>query len=187
MKMIVGLGNIGAEYANTRHNVGFIVIDALVKDAQVNLKKGKQDAFVAQTIIKGEKVLLVEPTTYMNDSGRAVAALMKYYDIDIDDVLIVFDDMDRKMGSLRLRQKGSAGGHNGIKSIIAATGTQNFKRLKFGIDHPIHTKEAVVNYVLGKFSKEQQQPLEDGVILAMQMIEDWIVKDDFQGTMNRFN
>lgn len=185
--MIVGLGNIGAEYANTRHNVGFMVIDALANDMQIKLKKVKQDAFIAQVVIHGEKVLLVQPTTYMNDSGRAVAALMKYYDINIADVLIVFDDMDRKMGALRLRQKGSSGGHNGIKSIITATGTQDFKRLKFGIDHPVHTKDAVVNYVLGKFSKEQQQPLTDGIILAMQMIEDWILNDDFQGTMNRFN
>lgn len=187
MKMIVGLGNIGAEYAATRHNVGFMVIDALAAKLNVDLKKVKQEAFIAQVQMNGEKVLLVQPTTYMNESGRAVAALMKYYDIAIDDVLIVCDDMDRDMGSLRLRQKGSAGGHNGIKSIIAHVGTQDFKRLKFGIDHPAHTKNAVVNYVLGKFSKEQQAPLKDGIIEAMQIIEDWIAKDDFQATMNRFN
>lgn len=187
MKMIVGLGNIGEKYAQTRHNVGFMVIDALAKDLQISLKKVKQEAFVAQVQLAGDKVLLVQPTTYMNDSGRAVAALMKYYDIAIEDVLVIFDDMDRAMGSLRLRQKGSAGGHNGIKSIIAHTGTQEFKRLKFGIDHPDHTPDAVVNYVLGKFSKDQQQPLADGLILAMQIVEDWVTNDDFQATMNKFN
>lgn len=187
MKMIVGLGNIGAEYVATRHNVGFMVIDALAAELNVNLKKVKQEAFIAQVQLAGEKVLLVQPTTYMNDSGRAVAALMNYYNIDIEDILIIFDDMDRKMGSLRLRQKGSAGGHNGIKSIIAHTGTQEFKRLKFGIDHPEHTKDAVVNYVLGKFSKDQQAPLQDGIIDAIRIIEDWVDKDDFQATMNRFN
>lgn len=187
MKMIVGLGNIGSEYALTRHNVGFMVVDAWAKDLNLTFKRVKQDAYIAQTQIDGEKVIIVKPTTYMNDSGKAVIALMNYYDLSVDDVLVVFDDMDRKMGSLKLRQKGSAGGHNGIKSIIAYVGTQEFKRLKFGIDHPIHTKDAVVNYVLGKFSKDQQQPLQDGIILAMQIIEDWLKNDNFQATMNKFN
>ncbi|QBO35873.1 aminoacyl-tRNA hydrolase [Periweissella cryptocerci] len=187
MKMIVGLGNIGPKYAGTRHNVGFIVVDALAKELGVSLKKSKQEAMIAQTTIGTEKVLLVEPTTYMNDSGRAVRPLMDYYDIDIDDVIVVHDDMDRPMGALRLRAKGSAGGHNGLKSIIAHTGEEKFKRLKFGIDHPAHNQNAVVDYVLGKFSKDQQKPLNDGVILAMQMIEDWVENDDFQATMNKFN
>jgi PTH1 family peptidyl-tRNA hydrolase len=187
MKMIVGLGNIGPKYANTRHNVGFMVVDALAKELGVTLKKAKQEATIAQATIGTEKVLLVEPTTFMNDSGRAVRPLMDYYDIDINDILVVHDDMDRAMGALRLRAKGSAGGHNGLKSIIAHTGEEKFKRLKFGIDHPQHNQKAVVDYVLGKFDKAQQPALQDGIILAMQMIEDWVINDDFNSTMNKFN
>ncbi|MBM7544388.1 aminoacyl-tRNA hydrolase [Periweissella beninensis] len=187
MKMIVGLGNIGQKYAQTRHNIGFMVVDKILAEKKVSLKQTKQAAMIAQTTINAEKVLLVEPTTYMNDSGIAVKALMDYYNIDLADVLIIHDDMDRPMGQLRLRQKGSAGGHNGLKSIIAHTGSSEFKRLKFGIDHPQHNQEAVVNYVLGKFSKEQQASLEDGIILAMQMIEYWLTTADFQKTMNKFN
>lgn len=185
--MIVGLGNIGKKYDQTRHNIGFMVVDKILAEVAGNLKQTKQSAMVAQITLKQEKVLLVEPTTYMNDSGIAVKGLMDYYNIDLADVLIIHDDMDRPMGSLRLRQKGSAGGHNGLKSIIAHTGSSEFKRLKFGIDHPKHNQEAVVNYVLGKFSKEQQLALEDGMILAMQMIEYWVETNDFQKTMNKFN
>lgn len=152
MKMIVGLGNIGKEYDKTRHNTGFMVVDELAKKHDINNFKVQSDALIADFRVNGEKVLLVKPTTYMNDSGRAVRPLMDYYDVDLNDMIVAYDDMDMPVGKIRLRQKGSAGGHNGIKSIIAHVGTQSFNRVRVGIDHP--TKESVVDYVLGKFRKE---------------------------------
>ncbi len=145
MKMIVGLGNIGKEYDKTRHNTGFMVVDELAKKHDINNFKVQSDALIADFRVNGEKVLLVKPTTYMNDSGRAVRSLMDYYDVDLNDMIVAYDDMDMPVGKIRLRQKGSAGGHNGIKSIIAHVGTQSFNRVRVGIDHP--TKESVVDYV----------------------------------------
>ena len=171
MKMIVGLGNIGKEYDKTRHNTGFMVIDELAKKHDINNFKVQSDALIADFRVNGEKVLLVKPTTYMNDSGRAVRPLMDYYDVDLNDMIVAYDDMDMPVGKIRLRQKGSAGGHNGIKSIIAHVGTQSFNRVRIGIDHP--TKESVVDYVLGKFRKEQITDFEIGVQNAVAALEDW--------------
>ncbi|MCI1547739.1 MAG: aminoacyl-tRNA hydrolase, partial [Pediococcus acidilactici] len=119
MKMIVGLGNIGKEYDQTRHNTGFMVVDALAKKYGVDHFKIHHEAMVGEFFSNGEKVLLVKPTTYMNDSGRAVRPLMDHYDLALTDLIVVYDDMDMPVGKIRLRQKGSAGGHNGIKSLIA--------------------------------------------------------------------
>lgn len=186
MKMIVGLGNIGPKYAKTRHNVGFMVVDSLAEDMQADFAyKEKLAAQIATTRIAQEKVLLVKPTTYMNESGKAIRAISDYFAIDVDDILVVYDDMDLVTGKLRLRQKGSAGGHNGIKSTIAHLGTQNFKRLKIGIDHPKQMK--VVDWVLSDFTPEQRSDFEIGVNQAKDAILDWLNDDDFMQTMNRFN
>lgn len=185
MKMIVGLGNIGKEYDRTRHNTGFMVIDALAEKHDVTNFKIQNDAMIADFRVNGEKVLLVKPTTYMNDSGRAVRPLMDYFDVDLEDMIVVYDDMDMPVGKIRLRQKGSAGGHNGIKSIIAHVGTQAFNRVRVGIDHP--DKESVVDYVLGKFRKEQETDFEIGVQNTIKALEDWIEVDDFSRLMNKYN
>ncbi len=183
--MIVGLGNIGKEYDRTRHNTGFMVIDALAEKHDVTNFKIQNDAMIADFRVNGEKVLLVKPTTYMNDSGRAVRPLMDYFDVDLEDMIVVYDDMDMPVGKIRLRQKGSAGGHNGIKSIIAHVGTQAFNRVRVGIDHP--DKESVVDYVLGKFRKEQETDFEIGVQNTIKALEDWIEVDDFSRLMNKYN
>ncbi|AXR44006.1 aminoacyl-tRNA hydrolase [Pediococcus pentosaceus] len=185
MKMIVGLGNIGKEYDKTRHNTGFMVIDELAKKHDINNFKVQSDALIADFRVNGEKVLLVKPTTYMNDSGRAVRPLMDYYDVDLNDMIVAYDDMDMPVGKIRLRQKGSAGGHNGIKSIIAHVGTQSFNRVRIGIDHP--TKESVVDYVLGKFRKEQITDFEIGVQNAVAALEDWTTIENFSQLMNKYN
>jgi PTH1 family peptidyl-tRNA hydrolase len=185
MKMIVGLGNIGKEYNETRHNTGFMVIDALAEAKGVTNFKIQNDAMVGDFRENGEKVLLVKPTTYMNDSGRAVRPLMDYYDIDFADMIVVYDDMDMPVGKIRLRQKGSAGGHNGIKSIIAHVGTEKFNRVRVGIDHP--TRETVVDYVLGKFRNEQKTDFEIGVKTTVDALEDWLSEDDFSRLMNKYN
>lgn len=149
MKLIVGLGNIGKEYDETRHNAGFMTIDHFAEKHGFEFNKQKFDALIADGGVNGEKVILAKPTTYMNESGRSVRQIVDFYKLDPEDVLVVHDDMDLPTGRLRLRQKGSAGGHNGIKSIIAHLGTEKFKRLRIGIDHP--EKQKVVDWVLTRF------------------------------------
>lgn len=188
MKMIVGLGNIGKEYDRTRHNIGFMTVDALADKHNATFKQdGAHNAFVADVRIAGEKVLLVKPTTYMNDSGRAVRPLMDYYDLDIPDLLVVQDDMDMELGRLRLRQKGSAGGHNGIKSIAQHLDTQTFNRLKFGVGHPVHTQKAVVDFVLGKFGKDEEPEMLGGIDKALDIFEAFASGSDMPTLMNKFN
>ena len=188
MKMIVGLGNIGKEYDQTRHNVGFMTVDALADKYQATFKQdGAHHAFVADVRINNEKVLLVKPTTYMNDSGQAVRPLVDYYKLDLADLLVVQDDMDMDLGRLRLRQKGSAGGHNGIKSIANQLVTQKFNRLKFGIGHPAHVHQAVVDYVLGRFGKDEQPDLLAGLDKAVEIFEDFAAGKDMPMLMNQFN
>lgn len=185
MKLIVGLGNIGPRYEKTRHNTGFMVVDRFAEEYGLSFDKEKFEALLAQGIVEGEKVLVAKPTTYMNESGRAVRKLMDFYDIDIEDLIVAYDDMDLACGRLRLRQRGSAGGHNGIKSLIAHLGTQNFNRLRVGIDHPKQTK--VVDWVLGRFTPEQREKLEPGLKEAVAAIDFWLKTDDFAKTMNEFN
>ncbi|MFC6180478.1 aminoacyl-tRNA hydrolase [Lactiplantibacillus daowaiensis] len=185
MKMIVGLGNIGAKYAQTRHNVGFMIVDEIAAKLNLDFKTSKFEAEVASGFVNGEKLLLVKPSTYMNDSGRAVGPLMTYYQIDPADLLVVHDDLDLPLGKVRLKQKGSAGGHNGIKSILSHVGDQHFKRVKVGIDHP--TKMSVVDYVLGKFTPAQQTLFNDAKLTAVAAIEAWLANDDFAAVMNQYN
>lgn len=186
MKMIVGLGNIGTRYDETRHNTGFMVVDQLARDYHLGaFTHLKQEAVAVSGIINGEKVMLVKPTTFMNDSGRAVGPLVDYYDIDLDDLVIVNDDLDMPVGKVRLKTHGASGGHNGLKSIISALGTKNFNRVKVGIDHPQHG--TVVSHVLGKFSKEERPKFDQAVEQAEHVLEDWINGEDFAKLMNAYN
>lgn len=185
MKMIVGLGNIGPQYEGTRHNTGFMVVDAFAQAHQIALTTRKFDARYGTGIVNGEKVLVVKPTTFMNESGRAVHPLMDYFKIDLQDVIVVHDDMDLPLGRIRLRDHGSAGGHNGIKSIIAHVGSQNFDRIKVGIAHP--QQHSVVDYVLGKFTQEQQPLFNQASDHAVAALEDWVQDTAFTELMNRYN
>lgn len=186
MKMIVGLGNIGTRYDETRHNTGFMVVDQLARDYHLGaFTHLKQEAVAVSGIINGEKVMLVKPTTFMNDSGRAVGPLVDYYDIDLDNLVIVNDDLDMPVGKVRLKTHGASGGHNGLKSIINALGTKNFNRVKVGIDHPQHG--TVVSHVLGKFSKEERPKFDQAVEQAEHALEDWINGEDFAKLMNAYN
>ena len=147
MKMIVGLGNIGSRYDETRHNSGFMVVEQIARDYQLGaFSHTKYEAVAATGMIDGEKVMLVKPTTFMNDSGRAVKPLMDYYQVDLADLVIVADDLDMPVGRVRLKTHGASGGHNGLKSIIQYLGTKNFNRVKLGIDHP--QNGTVVSHVL---------------------------------------
>ncbi|MCQ2557150.1 MAG: aminoacyl-tRNA hydrolase [Ligilactobacillus sp.] len=185
MKLIVGLGNIGSKYENTRHNVGFMVVEQLAKENNIIFDKSKFDSIYGQGMINGEKVLLVKPTTYMNESGRAVGPMADYFGIENEDIAVIHDDMDLELGRLRLRQKGSAGGHNGIKSLIAHLKGQNFKRFKLGIGHP--DKMSVVNWVLSRFTPAESADLQAGIDKTCQALEEWLENDDFTKAMNDFN
>lgn len=186
MKMIVGLGNIGTRYDETRHNTGFMVVDQLARDYHLGaFTHLKQEAVAVSGVINGEKVMLVKPTTFMNDSGRAVGPIVDYYDIDLNDLVIVNDDLDMPVGKVRLKTHGASGGHNGLKSIISALGTKSFNRVKVGIDHPQHG--TVVSHVLGKFSKEERPKFDQAVEQAEHALEDWINGEDFAKLMNTYN
>lgn len=184
MKLIIGLGNIGKEYENTRHNIGFMVLDEYAKSKFDFKNDAKLKSNIAITNISGEKVIFIKPTTYMNLSGEALRATLNFYKIDIEDILVIYDDLDLPTGKLRIRTKGSAGGHNGIKSIIANLGTQDFKRVKIGIDKAPYS---VVDYVLGKFSKEELININEGIDKAIKVIDEFIKNTPFDKIMNMYN
>lgn len=185
MKMIVGLGNPGRKYEHTKHNVGFMVLDQLAQENSASFKKNTFEAEVADYFVNGEKILLVKPQTFMNESGRAVGPLMTYYGIYLEELVVVSDDLDLALGKIRLRQKGSAGGHNGLKSIISHLGTQEFNRIKIGIGRP--QGKTVVNHVLSDFNKEETEIVQAAVGRAKDAVEDFLENNDFIKTMNRFN
>ncbi len=181
MKLIVGLGNMGKEYENTRHNVGFMIIDHCVQNSLWQKKFNGEYQIVQY---KSEKVLFLKPLTYMNNSGISVIQACKYYDISINDILVIQDDMDIDFGKHKLKINSSAGGHNGIKSIIHALNTDSFARLKIGISHS--KREDTINYVLGKFSKEELKILNDNYKLYAEIVESFI-QNGLEKTMNKFN
>ena len=184
MKLIVGLGNPGKDYENTRHNVGFMVMDRLSDVMNVSISTTKFKGEYVKFKYHGEDVILLKPMTYMNNSGESVRQVMDYFKIDVEDLLVVYDDMDMPVGKLRLRQSGSAGGHNGVKSVIAHTNTQNFKRIRVGIDK--HPRIKVVDYVLGRFQKDEQPLIDQGVEDAVKAIETYLNKG-FVAAMNVYN
>lgn len=169
MKMVVGLGNPGSEYEKTKHNVGFMVIDEIADTVSHTPWREDFQAKIATANIGGEKVLLVKPLTYMNLSGEAVGALMRYYKIKPEDIFCIYDDMDLPVGKVRIRMSGSSGGHNGIKSMIAHVGTEKFPRFKLGIGRPL-PKWTVIDHVLAPFPKEQEKDFSDGVKLMAKSV-----------------
>lgn len=184
MKLIVGLGNPGQEYKKTRHNTGFMVLDKLSDKLNVNINNSKFKGEYTKFKYKGEDVILLKPMTYMNNSGESIEALMHFFKIKREDLLVVYDDLDLPVGKLRLRVGGSSGGHNGIKSIIQHVGGQDFKRIRIGIEKdPIIP---VVDYVLGKFSKQQEPLIEKGINNAVEAIIMYL-ETDFSRTMNEYN
>lgn len=182
--MIVGLGNPGKEYEQTKHNAGFMVIDALAARMDNTRWKCEMEALVATITYGGEKVLLVKPQTYMNDSGRAVGALLHWYKIETDHIYVVYDDMDLPIGSLRIRKNGSAGGHNGIKSILEQ-GCHDFIRFRLGIGRPL-PHWTVVNHVLSPFPSATNMVFKDGVSYAADAVLGCLELGIDKG-MNRFN
>ncbi len=183
--IIVGLGNIGKEYENTHHNIGFMVLDEVAKANNLTFKlEKKHQAMIAEYIYNGEKHLFVKPTTYMNNSGIAVKSVLDYYKKTNKEILIVYDDLDLPLATIRIRQNGSAGGHNGIKSIIAHLGTQEFSRVRIGIKK--EKEMDTINYVLSKFSKKELGTLNPTLSLMPRMIDDYL-KNGTNYIMNHYN
>ena len=181
MKLVVGLGNPGKEYDKTRHNIGFMVLD----DYLGNVKwLNKFNALYYESVINQEKVLFVKPLTYMNNSGKAVGEFVRYFNIDMKDILVIQDDLDLNVGDYKLKCHSSSGGHNGIKSIISSLGNQDFSRLKVGIGSV--KKDQVIDYVLGKFSKVELETLNSEFITFGKIIDSFI-NTGIDKTMNVYN
>ncbi|WP_084746325.1 aminoacyl-tRNA hydrolase [Bacillus thuringiensis] len=185
MKLIVGLGNPGREYELTRHNIGFMAIDELAKRWNISLNEQKFKGVFGAGFVNREKVILLKPLTYMNLSGESIRPLMDYYKIDVEDFVVMYDDLDIPVGKLRLRMKGSAGGHNGVKSTISHLGTQEFQRIRMGIDRPKNGMK-VVDYVLGRFTSEEIPDVNHSIEKAADACEEWLNKPFLQ-IMNTFN
>lgn len=183
--VIVGLGNPGKEYEKTPHNVGFMMIDEIAKANNINfLLEKKHEALIGTGYIKGEKCYLIKPLTYMNLSGKAVRSFIEYYKIPIEDVIVIYDDLDLPLGKLRIRKNGSSGGHKGMKSIIENLGTSEIARIRVGIDKPSDME--VVDFVLHQLSKKEIEILKETIIKAPSMI-DVTIQDGLNTMMNMFN
>lgn len=186
MKMIVGLGNPGERYEGTRHNIGFTTVDALMDQQHIQMTDQKFSADYTIWRHHGEKILIVKPYTYMNNSGEAVLQLMSYYGISSDDLVVIYDELDLEPGRIRLRTKGSAGGHRGMKSIIGLLGTQDFKRIRIGIGRPQYGWK-VVDHVLAPFDKESRSSVDHATDKAVAALVDWAEGKSFLDIMNIYN
>lgn len=185
MKLIVGLGNPGLQYAATRHNIGFEAIDVLAELNHISVNKSKFKALVGEGSIGGEKVVLMKPQTYMNLSGEAISACKAWYKIEPEDIIIMYDDVSLAVGDIRIRKSGSSGGHNGIKSIIAHLSTEVFPRVKIGVGQKPAGWD-LADYVLGKFSEEDMKTLCPRLKEICNAVET-MIKKDVDTAMNNYN
>ncbi|MEA1962440.1 MAG: aminoacyl-tRNA hydrolase [Bacillota bacterium] len=184
MKVIVGLGNPGKEYKDTRHNIGFMVLQELGSRYMVERQDCKFDAIIGHIRIDNQKVLLVKPLTYMNLSGRAVQPLMHWYKLNLEDLIVVYDDMDLSSGMLRIRPKGGSGGHKGLKSIVERLGSNEFARMRVGIGRP--DRNDSIDWVLGRLNGEEKEQMNLTIKNTADALETW-VKNGIEKTMNTYN
>lgn len=185
MHLIVGLGNIGSKYDVTRHNMGFKAIDTLSEKKGISVMKKEQHALTGVYREFGQKIMLAKPTTFMNNSGLCVSGLVHFYEVPLENLLIIYDDIDLVPGDVRIRQRGSGGTHNGMRSIIQSLGSQDFPRIRIGIGKPKDGFD-LVNYVLGRFAKSEESLMEDAVTEVAKAV-DYFVKDGVDLAMNRIN
>lgn len=183
MFLIIGLGNPGREYEDTRHNIGFKVVDNIAKEYNIEINRQKFKGMYGEGFINGKKVMILKPTTYMNLSGESVREVIDFYNLENNEILVIYDDISLEVGTLRIREKGSAGGHNGIKSIIAHLGSDIFSRIKVGVGQP---NGDLVRHVLGKFTKEEMIILDQSIEASTKATEE-IIKNDVKSAMNLFN
>lgn len=185
MKVIVGLGNPGTKYAGTRHNIGFDTVTALADKYSIKLKDKKFNGLIGEGFIEGEKVMLVQPQTYMNLSGECVGLIAGFYKLDAEDIIVICDDINLDTGRLRIRAKGSAGGHNGLKNIIAHLGTEAFPRIRIGVGEKTEGWD-LADYVLARFSGDDEATIRKAIKNAVGAVETWI-SYDIGKAMNLYN
>lgn len=185
MYLIIGLGNPGEEYENTRHNLGFKVIEELARRWEISALKSKHHAFIGEANVGGHKVILVQPQTFMNNSGAAARGLLEWYKINPDHLTVIYDDVDLEVGQIRVREKGAAGGHHGMESVIASLGTSSFARVRIGIGRESLTAD-VTDYVLQKVPPSQREALDAAIITAADAAEE-IIGSGLAAAMNKFN
>lgn len=183
MKLIVGLGNPGKEYELTRHNSGFRVVDAFVDDIGIDFSKNDFDGVYAKFKLDDEDIVVFKPLTFMNLSGTAVQKIVHFFKIDLDDIVVVYDDMAIKPGEIRLRLEGSSGGQKGMQNIIDCLGSQNIKRIRIGIGEPEFN---VIDYVLGKPNKEDSAKIDKAIDKAVSALKEYL-NNDFQNAMSKYN
>ena len=185
MKIIAGLGNPGLQYAKTKHNVGFMLLDALAQHLGASPWKEAFTSLISEVRIDGEKIFLVKPQTYMNESGAAIGPMLTYYKVGLEDLIVVHDDMDIPAGMIRIRKKGGSGGHNGIKSIIAHVGGENFPRIRIGIGRPL-SGWSVIDHVLAPFSSEDIPHIRTAIEMLLPAVST-MVTNGVDLAMNRYN
>ena len=185
MYLIIGLGNPEEEYSKTRHNMGFNTINKIAEKYNIQVNKNKFQGLYESALIEGQKVILIKPQTYMNLSGNCVKEFVDFYKIENENILVIYDDMDIEPGKVKIRKKGSAGGHNGMKSIIQMIGTEEFPRIRIGIGRPEH-KGDDINYVIGTISDEDKSTLEEATEKAKDIVIE-ILKNGIDQAMNKFN
>lgn len=188
MKIVVGLGNPGLKYEFTRHNIGFRIVDSLAQDIEVEFKKVKSYySLISRGMVNNHKVMLVKPQTFMNLSGRAVSKAVSYYKIPIQDLLIVYDDLNLELGQIRIRKKGSAGGHKGIESIMQYLHSEEIPRLRIGIGSPlVNFNFDYVSYVLSNFNNEEKDKIGEVIQLSTDAIKT-VIEDGFEKAMRKYN
>lgn len=185
MKCFIGLGNPGKKYDKTRHNIGFMAIDQLERDLGIAIDQNKFKCHYGIGLLNGEKVMLVKPQTFMNLSGEGVRPLIDYYNIELSDIVVIYDDLDLPLGRIRLRQKGSGGGHNGIKSLTQHFGSEKYNRIRLGIDRPTDGMP-ITAYVLGKFAKADDEVLQKVLDVSSEACQSF-VSNEFLDVMNKYN
>ena len=185
MYLIVGLGNPENEYANTRHNMGFDTINEIAKRNNITITKSKFKGLYETAIIQGKKVILLKPQTYMNLSGESIKEVVNFYNIEPKEIIVIYDDIDIEKGKIKLRKKGGAGSHNGMKSVVEELNTTDFVRIRVGIGQP-EFKSDMINYVIGKVPEDEQKILKEGTHKAAEAVEE-ILKNGIDIAMNKFN
>ncbi len=184
--LIVGLGNPGITYENTRHNAGFMVIDELLDDLNLTLNKHKFESLYSDTVISGKRVIIAKPQTFMNNSGKAVSAISSFYKIPADRIIVIFDDISLAVGNIRIRRKGSAGGHNGIKDIIELMGTENIMRIKVGVGSKPNPEYDLKDWVLGKPSETDAENMKIACKNAAKAVKE-IICSGIDSAMNKYS
>ena len=185
MYLIVGLGNPENEYSHTRHNMGFDTINQIAKNNNIQITKNKFKGLCESTIIQNQKVILLKPQTYMNLSGESVKEVAEFYNLKPEEIIVIYDDIDIEKGHIKIRKKGGAGSHNGMKSVVEELQSTDFARIRVGIGQP-EFKSDMINYVIGKVPQEEQKILQQGVEKAAKAVEE-ILKNGIDIAMNKFN